>query len=142
MAKSKIAGINALNRKFRDMPKRQRQYMTDALEINARELVAMQKRQVRRRSGTVARSINYAWRSPLHVLVMAGSRKAFYAKPLEFGRKPKVQRSRRSGSSYEHPGVRPHPFFFPSYRALRRRLKGRFYRAQRKAIQEIARNGG
>jgi HK97 gp10 family phage protein len=58
----------------------------------------------------------------LRVTVYAGNERAFYARWVEFGTVKMVGR----------------PFFFPAYRAVRRRVRGRLTRATRKAAKAIA----
>src|SRR5690606_25076602 len=51
-----------------------------------------------------------------------GDKDAFYVRFVEFGTQ----------------NMAPHPFFYPSYRALRRRVKSRVTREMKKAIREGA----
>jgi len=84
----------------------------------------------------------------LTVIVHAGDEKAYYAAMVEFGTAPheikpkKAPALRLKGNRYvervDHPGSEPHPFFFPPYRMMRRRLKGRVTRAMRKAVKDAA----
>lgn len=123
---TKIQGLDRLRAKLAAMPEAARQEIKLALEQNADELVAMQKRLVPRDEGDLAESIGkQPGRHDLAVLVTAGSRKAFYARFVEFGTVRK----------------RPRPFFFPAYRSLRKRLKGRMTRAINKAAKRVAASG-
>ncbi|MEN2980864.1 HK97 gp10 family phage protein [Tistrella bauzanensis] len=101
----------------------------------------------------------------LAVEVYAGDRSkrgVYYARWVEYGTKPGVRkrsvtysqgtggsglslRSTASGGRKRtrrvyrtHPGTRPNPFFFPAYRALRRRMQARLTRAMTKAIKREA----
>lgn len=86
----------------------------------------------------------------LTVTVHAGDAKAFYAAFVEFGTKPhtlaagarlkngKANRKARQGNGPLHPGAKPSPFFFPSYRLLKPRIKGRISRATTKAAKAEA----
>ena len=72
--------------------------------------------------------------------VVSGDEKAFYARMVEFGTAPATRgatvtnasgRKRKAGRT--HPGTRARPYFFPAYRALRKRLRTRLSRAFTKA---------
>jgi len=115
----------------------------------------MQKRLVPKDSGALERSIRVVKGSytpdnanvrgvggagdgdpDLTVRVVAGDATAWYARLVEFGTAPHINRGRFPGT--QHPGTRPQPYFFPAVRALRRRVKSRITRATRKAAREIA----
>lgn len=83
----------------------------------------------------------------LSATIAAGDSVAYYAAFVEFGTQSGVRgqqlanpganrRSRRSLRT--HPGSRAQPFFFPSYRALRRRMKARMSRKMNAAIKRLA----
>lgn len=78
--------------------------------------------------------------------VVSGDEVAFYARMVEFGTAPGKRgdtavnasgRKRKVGRT--HPGNKAQPYFFPAYRALRKRLKSRlsraFTKAKRKALE-------
>jgi HK97 gp10 family phage protein len=85
----------------------------------------------------------------LKVTVTAGGKKAFYASFVEFGtagsvkgqrmgsRNSDINQSKALGrKSYRtHGGTTGQPFFFPTYRAWKRKLKARLARAVGKAIR-------
>jgi HK97 gp10 family phage protein len=72
----------------------------------------------------------------LSVTVHAGDATAYYAQFVEFGTAPHRNGGLFKGS--EHPGSTPSPFFFPAYRALKKRSKSRVSRAMNKAIKRVA----
>lgn len=81
----------------------------------------------------------------LAVEVFAGNNVAFYARWVEFGTSPGVRgasttnptgRSRKVART--HPGSRAQPFFYPTVRALKKRLKGRVVRTANKAAKAAA----
>lgn len=89
------------------------------------ELVEKAKSFAPEDSGDLRDSIRWEWtksttlfasKSPA-IRFLAGSKKAFYARWVEFN----------------HPRQ---PFFFPAYRLLRRRIKGRMSRALTRAIKK------
>ena len=129
-------GIAALNKKLKvDLPKRVEEALKPAMEKSAEELVSMMKRLVPVDRGDLQMSISWTWGDApegavvvaesgedsrgLKITVYAGSKAAYYARWVEFGTK-------------EQPA---HPFFFPAYRSLRKRIKSRTTRAMKKAVQ-------
>lgn len=70
-------------------------------------------------------------------LITAGNTKVRYAHLVEYGTKSGwVNRGEYDGTI--HPPLKPQPFFWPAWRALRRRSKSRITRAISKAIKEGA----
>jgi HK97 gp10 family phage protein len=105
---------------------------------SADELVALMKRLCPVEDGDLRDSIGWAWgdaprgavvidklsgrgRGRDRIVIYAGNATAYYARWVEFG-------TRKS---------KAHPFFFPAYRALKRRIRSRISRATRKALREI-----
>jgi HK97 gp10 family phage protein len=128
--------------------------MRRALEQNAAEITAMQKRLAPVDSGDLRNSIGYTFGTyraananvrgvaagtggdpDLSVTIHAGDAKAFYARFLEFGASgPWAISGRFEGAT--HPGYAAEPYFYPAWRALGRRSKTRLTRAMRKAIRD------
>lgn len=129
--------------------------MRAALQKNAAEITEMQKRLAPVRSGDLRNSIGYTFGQyraananvrgvsggtggsdpDLSVTIHAGDDKAFYARWLEFGvAGPWTIGGRFEGAT--HGGFRAEPYFFPAWRALKRRSKSRLTRAMRKAIKD------
>ncbi|APX83812.1 hypothetical protein BV511_03155 [Methylorubrum extorquens] len=160
MAKGvKTAGRSALLRKLALLPEAARREIAKAIEQSAEEIAAAQRRQAPKRTGALERSIvvsrggvvpKYAsvGRSgvtekgdpDLTVIVSAGNDRVRYAHLVEFGTAPHENKGLFEGS--QHPGTRPSPFFFPVYRAYRRRVKSRLTRATKKAARSVAAGGG
>lgn len=69
----------------------------------------------------------------LTLTIYAGSEDVFWARFVEFGTAPHVQGGKFAGT--EHPGNPAQPFFYPSYRALKKEIKSMI----RKAIQDAVR---
>lgn len=92
----------------------------------------------------------------LSVRISAGNSKVRYAHMVEFGTAPHTIRGRkigllkrramgvdgRLGTKVEHPGTAAQPFFFPAYRALRKRVKSRISRATNRAAKAAAASKG
>lgn len=107
------------------IPPKVKRRINQANEKSAEELVAMMVRLAPRDDGDLERSITYyelpgeigggvTWR------VVAGNEKAYYSRWVEFGN-----------------GLVPaHPFFYASWRAMRRLIKRRQIAAWRKGIEE------
>jgi hypothetical protein len=68
---------------------------------------------------------------------MVGSRAQFQlARLIEFGTAPHINEGLYAGS--QHPGTQAQPFFFPGWRIVRKRVKGRISRGIKKAIKEAS----
>lgn len=84
--------------------------------------------------------------------VFAGNNIAFYARWVEFGTAPSVAGQRMGSRNSDinqskalgrkayrtHPGTQPQPYFFPTVRAFKKRLKGRVVRNANKAAKAAA----
>lgn len=135
MARTTVKGLDKLRAKLRAMPDEVRREIRGALEKNANELVAMQKRLVPVDDGDLRDSIEWAWgdgetsrigvkgQQGLAITVSAGSAEAFHARWVEFGTSD---------------GRPAQGFFYSPYRALRKRMKSRITRSQNKAIKRVA----
>ncbi|ASY56488.1 HK97-gp10 family putative phage morphogenesis protein [Sinorhizobium sp. CCBAU 05631] len=141
-----VEGLDSLKRKLTlAIPYRVRQRTRAAMEKGAGEIVAMAKslapvlseHDPRRKAGALRDSIGWTWGDAPkgsivlaqsasvdgeRITIYAGDSEAFYARWVEFG-------------TQKMPAI---PFFFPSYRTLRKRVKGRITREMKKAIREGA----
>jgi HK97 gp10 family phage protein len=113
------------------------------MEQSATEIVAMMKNLVAVDDGDLRDSIGWTWgkapkgaltiatitgagsASDLLLTIYAGNEKAYYARWVEFG---------TASSSAQ-------PFFYVSYRALKKRTKSRITRATNKAAKQVAAGG-
>jgi HK97 gp10 family phage protein len=156
-----VKGIADLNKKVAAIPKRVEARARMAMEKGADELVAMMKRLVAVDDGDLRDSIGWTWGDApagakvisssevgergLKITVYAGSEKAYYAAWVEFGTAPHNvalgggtvagKKQAVAGLGNGHPGSRAQPFFFPSYRALRKRIRDRIKRETAKAFK-------
>lgn len=151
-----VQGISNLNKKVAEIPKRIDRAAKSAMEAGAQELVDMMRRIVPVDDGDLRDSIGWTWGNApkgakvitqsdpdehgLRITVYAGNEKAFYAAWVEFGVAPHNIAKGGGNKSFKgegksHPGSRAHPFFFPSYRSLRKRIKSRIKRETRKAMK-------
>jgi HK97 gp10 family phage protein len=68
-------------------------------------------------------------------MVTAGNNKVRYAHLVEFGTHPHVNAGMFAGS--QNPGMSAQPFFWPSYRLIRKSMKSRATRALKKSIKAV-----
>jgi len=151
-----IRGLKRLQRKLNKLPAAVKQRIREAMEQGADEIVAMAKSLAPvgnyTGGGSLRDSIGWTWgRAPkgamtigkvqsvggdLTITIYAGNSEAFYARWVEFGTAPHVNKGKFAGS--QHPGTAAQPFFYVSFRANRRRVKGRVSRAITKAAKQVA----
>lgn len=149
-----VQGLPSLRKKLKRLPQLAEQEIRKAMEISAAEVVALAKSLVPRASGELAESIGWTWGAApdgsmtlgevkgsgnLRITIYAGNSQAFYARWVEFGTSPHENEGRFAGS--DHPGTRAQPFFYPAWRAARRRVKGRVTRAINKSAKRAAAGG-
>jgi HK97 gp10 family phage protein len=75
----------------------------------------------------------------LEAIVTVGNNKVRYAHLVEFGSSPHAAGGRFAGA--QHPGTKAQPFFFPAYRAEKRRMQSKISRAINKAVKQAAGQG-
>ncbi|MDK1489376.1 HK97 gp10 family phage protein [Sinorhizobium sp. 7-81] len=129
-----VHGIAALEKKLAAMPKRVEHATRKAMEKGAEELCQMMRRLVPVDSGDLKASISWTWgEAPKGALVLAES------EPTERGLKITVYTTDWKARWVEFGTVKmsAQPFFFPSWRSLRKRIKSRIVREQRKAIRFV-----
>lgn len=147
-----VKGLDKLSRKLRRIPVAAREAASFSIVKSADELATMQKRLAPVDEGDLRDSIvvtppggttpaysqpgGARTAGPLEAIVTAGNSEVRYAHLVEFGAAPHI-----AGGIFEgarHPGAPAHPFFWPAYRVLRRRIKNRTSRAINKAIRDEA----
>lgn len=126
-----------LAKKLAALPEAIKGEIRKALVASAEEIVSLAKSLVPRDQGDLYDSIDWKFGAgvpvgtvslarralgDLSVTVFAGDDKAFYARWVEFGTVK----------------MRAQPFFFPAYRAVRKRAKSRISRATTKAAKKVA----
>lgn len=133
-----IEGVAQFRAKLRALPDMAKEEIRKALAENAEEIVAFARRLVPVDQGDLKASIGWTFgaapkgsmvlaeakseEADLRVTVYAGNERAYYARWIEFGTVNMTGR----------------PYFFPAYRAVKRRVRGRLTRATRKAAKAIA----
>lgn len=130
---AKVTGREKLRAKLAKLPVRVREQMRRDIETSANELVSLQRRLAPFKTGELRDSIKWKWEAVGEEA--AGTEIAakvfsddFKARFVEFGTAPHG----------EHPGTRARPFFFPAYRALRKKIKSRISRGTSKALKQVA----
>lgn len=131
-----VEGLAKLNARFDAIPAKVREAAKAELERSAAEIVATMKRFAPAETGQLRESIGWTWGDApagsmkigtvrgkgygsLSITIYAGGKDAFYGRFQEFGTKK----------------MRAHPFFFPAYRAHKKKVKARLTRAINKAIK-------
>ncbi|MBZ9943441.1 HK97 gp10 family phage protein [Mesorhizobium sp. BR1-1-13] len=150
-----ILGLAKLNAKLKALPKAAETAIKAAMAQGADEIIALMKSLVPVDSGDLKDSIAWTWgKAPkgalslgtvtsvdgkLIITIYAGNADAYYARWVEFGTKAHIAGGRFAGAQI--PAVPAHPFFFVSFRALRKRTKSRITRAINKSAKQVAASG-
>lgn len=153
-----VQGVTSLKRKLRQLPRAAENELRKAMEKSANEIVALAKTLVPIDSGELRESIGWTWGDDVtkgairlgsvkgggaseneYITIYAGNDDAFYARWVEFGTAPHINGGMFPGT--QHPGTSARPFFYPSYRLLRKRAQRRNTRALNKAIKIVAQSG-
>ena len=148
-----VIGLDRLRRKLtKTIPEAAQRRIREAMEQSANEAVALMKSLAPKQSGDLADSIGWTWGDApkgsialatsknksgnMRITIYAGGGDAYYARFVEFGTSPHVNGGLYAGS--QHPGTPAQPFFYPGWRVVRRRVKGKVTRAIKAAAKEAA----
>jgi len=144
-----VQGLDRLRRKLlKTIPDRTRERTVAAMEKGANELVAMMKLLAPKDEHDLVNSIGWTWGdAPGGSFVIASYRGRDYGalritvyagneRTMVDGRSKKFQNAilQELGTK----DMPPSPYFYPSWRTLRRRIKSRITREMKKAIREGA----
>ncbi len=154
MARVTVKGLPALRAKLVKLRTETIDKVRGAMEAAASEITGMMRRMVPVDQGDLRDSIGWTWGdapkgsiSTSHniagnrITIFAGNEKAFYARWVEFGTaahnvaKGGGNKS-FAGTPIQHPGARARPFFFPSYRANKKRVKAMIQKAITAAVRD------
>jgi HK97 gp10 family phage protein len=151
-----ILGLSKLQKKLKLLPTVAKTAIRKAMEQGAEEIVTLMKSLAPVDDGDLRDSIGWTWgRKPkysqtlatvkstdgeLIITIFVGNTKVRYAHLVEFGTAPHLNGGKFAGT--QHPGTKAQPFFFVSYRALRRRVKSRISRAITTSARQVAASGG
>lgn len=144
----KIEGREALNRKFAAMPEAVRAEVLKSVPSSAEELASLQRRLAPHDKGNLQASIRVE-HDEFRAKVIAGGTASTRREVrkgsgqftdeailMEFGTRPHRIGGKFAGA--RHPGTPARPFFFPAYRALKKRIKSRISRSITTGIKKIA----
>lgn len=149
-----VQGLDRLNRKLARLPVVAEKRIRAAMEKVAADIVAMARRLCPVDSGALRDSIDWTWgKTPkgairvaavngtngLTLTIYAGDREAYYAAMVEFGTSAHEAGGRFKGAMI--PAIPASPYFYVSYRALRRSAKSRISRSITAAAKEVAAGG-
>jgi HK97 gp10 family phage protein len=162
---SKVQGVDRLQKRLKAISVESRAEIRKALGQSADEIVAVQRQLAPKRSGALARSIvaTFGGAAPafstfrsssaaggdpdLQVTISAGNSEVRYAHLVEFGTAPHpiepvhaeaLGGAGQFGTHVDHPGAAAKPFFYPGYRLLKKRVRGRVTRAVNRAAKKAA----
>lgn len=114
-------------------------------------VVAMMKRLAPKDTGELQDSIGWVWgnsapkgamaiatvgKGDLSITIYAGSSDAFHARFVEFGVAAHIAGGKFAGA--EIPAIPAQPFFYPSWRAMRKRVRRALRKASRNAARKVA----
>lgn len=151
MARVYLKGLPQLKRKLILLKERTADKVRPAMERAAQQVTDMMRRQAPVDDGDLRDSIGWTFgeaprgsitvaaarAGSLRVTIFAGNAKAYYARFVEFGTAPHVQGGMFPGT--QHQGNPPQPFFFTSWRAMRKEIRRHIAQAVRDAVREVAR---
>lgn len=151
---------SSLEKRLKAIPKAVRDAVRPALQKSGEELTAAIRNITPVRTGKLRESVDWNFGDPkpgarlkvaggapgedLRVSVSAGGEGAFYAPFVEFGTKAGTKRGRtpdatRPGKTRKvyrtHPGTQAQPFFYGTFRLMRKRLSRRIKTAIGKAVR-------
>lgn len=148
-------GFAKLARKLNRFPAEVEKQVRAAMELAAEAVCNTARNLVPVDDGKLKKSIGWTWgeaprgsivlrllkgskkkNGGLTITIYAGDSEAFYARWVEFGTAPHVNGGLFAGSA--NPGTSAQPFFFPAYRANKKRAKSGIRRAITKAAKKIA----
>lgn len=164
-----VQGLSSLQRKLSLLRVSVKEEIAKAMEKGAQEIVELAQALVPIDEMVLYESIAWTWGDPpkgalvlarsrnrrpgdgLKITVYAGGGDAFYARWVEFGTQPhnvargggtvSGKKQLAGGGGLGHPGASAQPFFFPAYRANRRRVRSRITRAINSAARKQATGG-
>ena len=144
---SKFYGRAEWERRLKRIPRTMREEVMAANEKSVRLMADQMRAWAPVRTGDLRRSIKVTPPGgefpPLGIVsrgrvgkmqwgVSVGDEKAWYAPFVEWETKPHMTAGKYVGM---HPGTPGQPFFYPTYRLFKRRIKARATRAMKKAIK-------
>lgn len=159
MARVKIQRSKELLSKLEALKSSTRDAVRLVMEREAEKICAMMRRLSPVDDGDLRASIGWTWGdaprksifvrskfSDMRITIFAGNEKAFYASWVEFGTAPHatgkgsdISSGGRKQFGQIHPGSAPQPFFFVSYRAMKKQVTAAINKAIRVAVRKAVR---
>lgn len=154
LARVTVRGSKQLNDKLKALRQKTQGHVRKGLAEAAGEMVAMMKRQVPDGPGTGIYDLKgtIKWHfgaeegggsdaktgrsASTTAIITAGDEHNIEARWVEFGTAPHINQGSRPGT--QNPGTAPRPYFFTSYRALKRRAKQLVRKSINEAVREVA----
>ena len=134
----KVQGLERLQKKLRRLPEQAKTDIRKALNQSADEMVDTARSLAPREDGTLQNSIQKEdGRHELAIDVVAGGNATTHEVRNGSGVEYDYALAQEFGTSK----MKPTPFFFPAYRVVRKRIKGRVSRATTKAAKQVASGG-
>lgn len=150
-----IIGLSQLTKKLRRIPQAAKTAARQAVVQGANEVAAVQRSLAPVDDGDLRDSITVTGpgettppysqpggsrtAGPEEAIVTAGNTRVRYAHLVEFGTAPHAAGGMFEGAMI--PAIPAQPFFWPGYRAVRRRVRSRVTRVIGKAIKDAATGG-
>lgn len=150
-ARVKIAGMPRLIRKLKVLPSAAQAEIKAMLAKQADDVTAMMRRLAPEDDGDLRDSIGWVWgnkvpkgamaiatvgKGGLTITIYAGDAKAYYARFVEFGTEAHTAGGKFAGATI--PAIPAQPFFYPSWRALRKQVKRGLRQASRDAVRKVS----
>lgn len=142
-----VVGLASLKRKLTNaIPRAAERAAREALQTNATNLVAEMKRRVPVDEGDLRDSIGWTWGDAPAGAMVIGTVAASEGDAMRitiYAGNESTKVYNKNGMSFQNAALQefgtgkmaPNPYFFPSYRGHKRRMKGRVTRSVRKAIR-------
>lgn len=156
MAGTRIEGLKKLDLKLRRLAPAAMRAAREAVLDGAQEIANLQQNLVPYDQGELHDSIvvtppggttppysqpgGSRKAGPEQAIITAGNSGVRYAHLVEYGASPHVNGGQFKGTL--NPGTTAQPFFWPAYRALRNRVRGRITRTIKREIVKVVKAGG
>lgn len=153
-----------LKKKIEVLPNSVAMAVRQAMEEAAQTMVEKMQNLVPVDSGDLKDSIGWSWgsapdramaitslggpedKSDMRIVIYAGSEKAYYAKWVEFGTKARApgkyhtegSNHARNAGAHGHRATHARPFFWPTWRLEKKRIRARMARKINAAIKKLA----
>ena len=153
-----VGGVAEFSARLRSVATKIEAPVRAELEKIASDMVKQMRAVVAKRNGKLAASIDYTFDKPpkgsLAIGTIGGSSKgsicvtiyaggkggfgdAFYARFVEFGTRPHSLAGPGGEGGALHPGARAQPFFYPVFRANKKKVKPRIRAVLRRALKAV-----